>query len=57
MKSQHEKVYFININPDLHRVQIKRNQGLETLKWVWSHATGLMEGAEAGAETGAENKG
>lgn len=34
MKREHEKVYFINVNPDPNRVQIKRNQRLETLKWV-----------------------
>lgn len=50
MKKEYDKFYVINVNPDLNRLQIKRNQRLETLKWVRSHGTGLMEGAEAVAE-------
>lgn len=38
---------FINVNPDLNRLQMKRNPRRETLKWFGSYNTGLMEGAEA----------
>ena len=33
IKKEQENVYFVDVNPDLNRLQIKRSQRLETLKW------------------------